>query len=246
MKPLPGLASLAWIAAMALSWAGGADAASLQVSPTSVVVQARENASGLSLSNTGSADLHAQVRVYRWTQVDGEDRLEPTQDIAISPPMLKLAGGAQQLVRVIRLGAPASTETSYRVIVDELPVDGATPSKPGLQFVLRYSVPVFLMPQGVDDIAPALHARLAGVDGSRALEIANNGRQHAQVADLAYVDGNGARHAVAAGLAGYVLPGQAKHWPLPAAIQLSPGGRFEARINGEPDAQPLPLDASAR
>jgi fimbrial chaperone protein len=242
----------ALIVALMLSITGGAHAASLQVAPTSVVVQAQQGASGLTLSNTGTTDLHAQVRVFRWTQVNGEDQLEPTRDIAISPPMVKLATGAQQLVRVIRLGAPSGSEGSYRVIVDELPVaaggDAAidTSTKPGLQFVLRYSVPVFLMPAGIADIAPELHARVTTVDGHLLLDVRNTGRQHAQLADLDYVDGSGHRTTLAAGLAGYVLPGQAKRWPLPATIASAAGGRFEARINGEADVQTLPLDAAAR
>lgn len=223
-----------------------AAAASLQVSPTSVTLQARQNADGLTLTNTGTTPLHAQVRVFRWTQEGDEDKLEPTKDITISPPMLKLAPGAQQLVRVIRLGAPpADAETSYRLIVDELPVESGE-TKPGLQFVLQYSVPVFLMPQGDPAIAPQLHARLVR-DGDRSLiEIANTGKAHAQVAELAYLSADGKSEVIAAGLSGYVLPGKTKRWPLPAALTVSASGTFKARINGEPVVQTLSLDQAAR
>lgn len=238
--------SLLVLAALVLSITGGAHAASLQVAPTSVVVQARENASGLTLSKTGNANLHAQVRVYRWTQVDGEDRLEETREVAVSPPMIKLAAGAQQLVRIIRLGAPGQAEASYRVIVDELPVDAGGDggaAKPGLQFALRYSVPVFLMPAGAGGVAPDLHARMVDDGGRRWLEVRNAGTGHAQLADLDFVDVAGHRTSVGAGLAGYVLAGQARRWPLPAALDDA-GGRFEARINGEADVRTLALDAA--
>lgn len=228
-----------------------AGAASLQVSPTSVTVQAGQNAGGLTLSNTGTTPVHAQVRVYRWTQHDGEDRLEPTRDIAVSPPMLELAPGDRQLIRVIRPGAPPSgTEASYRLIVDELPVEGAADAaKPGLQFMLRYSVPVFVMPRDVAEtataIVPVLRTRLVRDGGRSFIEIANSGRQHAQVADLAFIDADGKRHAVAAGLSGYVLPGQARRWPLPATSTAPVAGTFKARINGEPVERSLPLDQTA-
>src|SRR5688500_4736362 len=110
-----------WTLACVLSLAlcATANGASLQVSPTSVTLQAPQNADGLTLTNTGTAPLHAQVRVFRWTQQDNEEKLEPTRDLAISPPMLQLAPGAQQLVRIIRLGSPPmDAETSYRLIVD--------------------------------------------------------------------------------------------------------------------------------
>lgn len=234
-----------WAVTCGLSLAfASANAASLQVSPTSVTLQARQNADGLTLTNTGTAPLHAQVRVFRWTQLDGQETLEPTKDIAISPPMLKLESGAKQLVRVIRLGAPPSDmETSYRLIVDELPVTAVVePGKPGLQFVLQYSVPVFLMPQAGATIAPALHGRLLRDGGRPFIEINNTGKQHAQIAELGYVDASGKRHAIATGLSGYVLPGKTKRWPLPATVKVSASGTFKARINSEPVEQSLSLD----
>lgn len=237
------LAALAVACALAPAFAS---ASGLQVSPTSLTLQAEQAADGLWLSNSGDAPLQAQVRVYAWTQVDGEDTLEPAQAIAISPPMVSIPVGGRQLVRVIRTGAPAiDRELAFRVVVDELPLpDGER--DPGLQFVLRYSVPVFLAPEG--EIAPDLEARLSRYDGRPALDVVNDGRMHAQLADLDYVDGNGQRHRLKPGLIGYVLPGQRMRWPLdaPAGLLESPGGHFEARINGEPEARALPSSAPAR
>lgn len=222
-------------------------AASLQVSPTSVTLQAERNADGLTLRNTGTTTLHAQVRVYRWTQQDGDDHLEPTRDIAASPPMVELAPGAQQLVRVIRLAAPpATSETAYRLIVDELPLESTGgEARPGLQFVLRYSVPVFLLPAGADEVAPVLRVRVGRDSEGSFIEIDNSGRRHAQVADLAYIDADGARHAVAPGLSGYVLPGAMKRWSLSSTFTVSNTGTFKARINGEPVERSLSLDSTA-
>jgi fimbrial chaperone protein len=235
-----------------------AHAASLQVAPTSLTLQARQNADGLWLSNSGSESLHAQVRVYRWTQVDGEDRLEPTRDLTVSPPMLQVPAGERQLVRVIRLGPPPmEAEASYRVIVDELPVPASTPAagsaaakggavkRAGLQFVLRYSLPVFLLPAtlrqpGTASSAetapqPDLQMQLVRTGDKTQLEVANEGPAHAQIEDLVFADAQGERHAVRAGLAGYVLPGQRKRWDLPVTLHLDPSdsGAFKARVNGE-------------
>ncbi|WP_295915569.1 fimbria/pilus periplasmic chaperone [uncultured Xanthomonas sp.] len=235
---LPALAAL-WLAA-----AGAAVAASLQVAPTSVSLRAEETAQGLWLSNSGDVPLRAQVRVFRWQQRDGEDVLDPSDRIALSPPMLELAPHARQLVRVIRLDpAPTAGEDAYRILVDELPSqDAGGNASAGLQFVLRYSVPVFLKPAVAT--APALRARVVGEGESAALEVLNQGNGHAQLVDLQFVAGDGRRSAIAEGLAGYVLPGQRKRWPLPAALAQTQG-TFEARINGEPRAQSLVVDAAA-
>ena len=231
-------------AALLLVFGGLASAAGLQVAPTTVEVPSTRSAGGLTLMNNGSRPLTAQTRVFSWTQVDGEDVLEPTTDLAISPPMLELPAGATQLLRVIRLGPPPQQEASYRVIVDELPLDGGTDSDgAALRFVLRYSVPVFIAPADGQPTAPMLHARVTVADdGDRQLELQNLGNGRAQVAGLAYVAPDGERVSISPGLAGYVLPGRQRRWPLPDRLAAPSGGSFEARINGEPSARTLALD----
>ncbi|MGY0611667.1 fimbrial biogenesis chaperone [Luteimonas sp. A501] len=219
-------------------------ASGLQVSPTTVRIAAGHSADGIVLENTGTEVLHAQVRVFRWTQADGEDILEPTADLTISPPMLTLPPGGDQLVRVIRTGPPPARETSYRVVVDELPLprDEATEGRPELRFVLRYSMPVFLAPEEPVAPAPMLQASLASVDGRRHIELRNPGNGHAQVSDLALVAPDGSRRVIAPGLSGYVLPGQWRRWLLPDGLAADPAVAFEARINGEAAGRPLALD----
>lgn len=229
----------------ALAWAP-ALAAGLQVTPTILTLQAKQRADGLWLSNTGSKPLQAQVRVFRWVQDSHEERFEATRALAISPPMLELAPGARQLVRVIRLGAPPAAEESYRLIVDELP-PGDHEQTGGLQFVLRYSVPVFLAPAGDAPSAPELRARLSFEGGQPRLSVHNRGSQHAQLADLVFVDAQGGRHPIGSGLLGYALAGQGMRWTLaaPAELLRTPG-TFKARINGESTERTLALDPPAR
>lgn len=225
------------VAAALLLGAAHAGAASLQVAPTSITVAAERQAEGLLLGNTGNAPLHAQVRVYRWTQVDGQDVLEATRDLAISPPMLEVASGGEQLVRVVRLGpAPAAIEASYRVVVDELPVAAADGGE-GLRFVLRYSIPVFVASQAG---TTAHSLSLVRTPDGQAIEISNAGNGHAQVSDLALITTDGQRHDIAPGLSGYVLPDSSVRWALPANAAAR-DGHFQARINGE--ATPRTLDA---
>ncbi len=228
-----------------LALAGQAWAASLQVAPTSLTLQATQNADGLWLSNSGDEDIQVQLRVFRWTQADGEESLTPTRDLVISPPMQTIPPGQRQLVRVIRTApTPAAEETSYRVIVDELPT--ATPQQ-GLQFVLRYSIPIFIVPATPAAIAPRLQARLlTAANGGGVLEISNHGTQHAQIADLSFGKDATAMTPLMPGLVGYVLTGQTMRWPLTSPASRFAGGAFKARINSEADEQPLPVAPAAR
>ncbi|MDG2526776.1 molecular chaperone [Stenotrophomonas sp. HITSZ_GD] len=227
--------------------AGATSAASLQLAPTSITLHAGQQADGLWLTNSGSAPMQVQARVYRWTQREGRDELQPTDDLLVSPPMRSLAAGEKQLLRVVRaVPPPAAQEVGYRVIVDELP--GFDPARTGTQFVLRYSVPIFLTPPSEvgAEPAPRLRARLsADAQGQAVLELSNDGDGHAQIADLALA-GGGAPRTVQSGLVGYVLSGQTMRWPLGRPWRELQGATLLARINGEPAQRPLPLAAAPR
>lgn len=239
------------VALVVLGLACGIAAASgLQVSPVTLTLQPSQNADGLWLSNTGDNVVHAQVRVYHWTQENGEDKLTPSRNILVSPPMMQLAASDRQLIRVIRTGAPPSgagaVEDAYRVIIDELPVENQE-AKKGLQFVLRYSVPIFLEPAGTAPSAPQLTWSLSREGDHAVLEVANAGGTHAQLADLNFVDAAGRRTAVHGGLLGYVLPGAKMRWSLKTPVAtFAAGGFMETMVNGNTTQQSLPAIERAR
>ncbi|MET4677322.1 MULTISPECIES: fimbrial biogenesis chaperone [unclassified Luteibacter] len=238
MRPWPLRVAIAGaLAAMACV----AHASGLQVSPIGLRLATSTAAEALWLTNTGTESLHAQVRVFRWTQADGKDVLAPSRDLVVSPPMVTIAPGDRQLVRVIRQVAPATDgmETAYRVIVDELPVDAS--DKPGLKFVLRYSVPVFLAPAGDPTMKAALQATWESDADGPHLRIHNGGNGHAQVADLAWQGRQGHRTPLLPGLVGYALPGATMRWKLPPDARHA-DGLLRARINGEPSESTLAVD----
>ncbi|AIY41363.1 Sigma-fimbriae chaperone protein [Collimonas arenae] len=242
-----------------LAAVGKVDASGLQVAPTTVSLKATQNADGLWLSNTGDNVVHAQVRVYHWTQDGQGDQLTPSRGLVISPPMLELGIGERQLIRIIRTGAPPNgadaVEDAYRLAIDELPIDTSgkkeqqfdTPSKKGLQFVLHYSVPIFVEPVATS-IAPSQLQWSLERDGDHVmLVVSNRGGSHAQLAGLNYVDPTGRRTEITPGLLGYVLPGATMRWMLkPSAAVFAAGGTLEAMINGAKSAQHLSLADRSR
>lgn len=223
---------------------GWACASGLQVTPTSLSLNASQNAAGLSLSNTGDGVVHAQVRVYHWTQDQGGDQLTASRGLIISPPMLEVASGAEQLIRVIRVGAPPSgtnaVEDAYRLAIDELPIDA--PSGPGLHFVVHYSVPIFVQPLGVKETSPQLQWKLMRDGQHVSLEVSNEGNGHAQLAGLNFIDASGHPTEVDPGLLGYVLPRSTMRWALkPPATVFADGGTLEVMVNGQKTTQNLSL-----
>ncbi|UPG86159.1 molecular chaperone [Luteibacter aegosomatis] len=227
--PWPLRLAMAGALAIATSFAPPLRASGLQVSPIGLHLRANAQAEALWLTNTGAETIHAQVRVFRWTQRDGKDRYEASRDLVVSPPMVTIAPGDRQMVRVIRQAAPPDgAEASYRVIVDELP----TNRPKGLEFVLRYSIPVFVAPKGDASVRATLSARWSDSAEGPRLQVSNEGNGHAQIADLVRVDDHGRRTPLLPGLVGYALPGSAMTWPLPSGTPIA-GGVLKARINGE-------------
>lgn len=223
----------------------GLRAASLQVAPTSLQLSARQNAEALWVSNSGSAPVSVQARVFRWTQRDGRDQLDPTSDLVVSPPMQSLAAGQQQLIRVVRAQPEApDAQLSYRVIVDEVPT--LDPNRQGMQFVLRYSLPVFIQPDGSAAGKPELQSSvLIQPDGKVVLEVHNRGDGYAQLADLA-VGPPDRPQVFQPGLIGYVLSGQTMRWPLDIPATRLAGATLSAKINGGAQATPLSPTPPAR
>lgn len=223
-------------------------ASGLQVSPISLSLQARENASGLTLSNTGDKLVHAQVRVYQWFQDDKGDQLTPSRGLLASPPMIELKPGEKQLIRIIRAKAPpkgtAAVEDTYRLLINEIPVKSEAPQN-GLAFTLSYSLPVFVKPVGISETTPKLNwtSSLTSDGKYLHLSIKNNGNGHAQLADLKLMDSTGKFNDLHPGLLGYVLPGAIMHWKVKMPASTSTfGGKIKVMINGTQSVQDIIFD----
>ncbi|MBK8084213.1 MAG: molecular chaperone [Devosia sp.] len=82
--------------------ATSAEASSLRVAPITLKLSARA-AGMLQVWNDGRAAVQVQVRVFRWTVVNGRDVLQLTQDVIASPPMTTLLPGGGNVIRVVRV-----------------------------------------------------------------------------------------------------------------------------------------------
>ena len=232
-------AALRVLIAGLLAACGPAVASGLQVAPIGLEFTPASPAQGLWLTNTGDRLLRAQVRVFHWTQAGGKDELAPTQALVASPPMLALEPAGRQLVRVIRTGAAGASgagEDAFRLLVDELP-PAEQGQASGLQYILRYSVPVFvggINPPDETTVVSALHWSLVREGGHVMLQARNDGARHAQVSNVSLLPATGEAMVVSPGLLGYVLPRSSMRWPLKApADAVGAGAKLEARINGK-------------
>ena len=208
-----------------------AEAASLSVVPISVDVVRPAAIGTVTLRNRESRPLSAQVRVFRWTQVDGEDRLEPTEDVVASPPIVTINSGADYVVRLERIAArEIAGEEAYRAVIDELPNPNRQRNG-AIALVLRYLVPVFFL--SPDAAQPRLVWSLAHRGGATLLQAVNGGDKRIQIVDLKLGAADRALM-VGKGLAGYVLGHSTRSWVLPAKAGLTSGAAVFASSDHGP------------
>ena len=184
-------------------------AATLQVAPVTLDLDNDQRATAVYLTNSGNTPIHAQIRVYDWTQENGLDRLTQTDAVVSSPAMTSLAPGQQQLVRIIVLqpGARAQ-EQSYRLVIDELPAGAPDASHHNaVHFMLRYSIPVFIAgTQAPGSNDSALRCEVASSGAT--IQCHNTSDHHIRLSNVQALAADGQVVETLKGLAGYVLPGQ--------------------------------------
>jgi fimbrial chaperone protein len=200
------------VAAVALSLAGSAaHAQSLSVLPVNVFLQSGQKAATLSVTNSGQKPTTIQVRVYDWGQKDDEDQLTPSNIVVASPPLVTIAPGSSQVVRLILRQPPVGREATYRMVLDQIPGTG----EPGVvQMVLRLSIPIFAMP--ATKAAPQVEFHLER-DGDKLFLVGvNSGLSHQTVRDIVVTTVNGRKISAYSKASPYILAGVTRHWELDA------------------------------
>jgi fimbrial chaperone protein len=209
-----------WVAAVcALSFGLPAVAGVFSVTPVRIFMTPKDRAIAVTLSNEGDQQVALQAELNVWTQgADGADVLTPTDDLVLSPPIIKLAPKAKQVVRLASLKpADASRQLTYRLIVREIP-EAATPGKSiQVPVALALSMPVFITPP------PAARNVTCNAErkGSEVVAVCKNtGTAYAQIRE-AVLKREGAEARFEGGA--YVLPGAAKPLALKPDKPLSRG-----------------------
>lgn len=194
-----------------------AQATSMQVAPIRLVSTSLRPIAAMTVGNNEQTEIAVQAEVLEWSQVDGQDVYFATQDVLVNPSIFRLAGDSQQIVRIgLRIPREAK-ERSYRIFLQQIPLERALPGLPGtegarLQTLLRIGVPIFVPPAvATYDVRwhlKAVEALARANDGRRyALVINNYGTEHVQLTHVGVRSGQGAEIAQKS-LSQYVLAGQ--------------------------------------
>lgn len=224
--------SFSLMAFSSFSHAGG-----IRISPITVNIASQDRASLITLFNMSNDTSNLQVRVFKWTQSNGNDNLTETNDIIASPPFITLPPGGSFNFRVVRTSdAKVTGEQSYRVIIDELPKPQDKRSVgTGIGILIRNSLPLFVVnDSAIPKVQPSISAS--------GLMMANNGTRHALLSDVEITNLNTQQklRLTVNTVNGYVLENSFKNYPLSRGFYI-PGDKYQVTytVNRLPEKSTL-------
>ncbi len=205
---------LIFLALLLIIW-GRCVAANLQIDPLGIQLAPPHPVDSITLSNWGDSPILIQVKAYTWQQQGGKDIYTETQNLLITPPIVFIKPGQQQLLRLgwIKQAFPAQEEQALRLYIQQVPAQTSSnlQEKSSVMISLRIGIPVFIEPLILAQ--PELHWQIKpGKNNKLILSVENTGNMHVKIVhiDLAY---NGQL------LSGfdtfqYLLPHQTHSWEI--------------------------------
>lgn len=219
-----GLLSLLAAVVPSSSWGG-----QFSVTPVRIFMQPKDRAVAVTVTNEGDEELVMQADLYEWKQKPGgEDDLKLTEDMFLSPPIIKLAPRARQVVRLARSSPlPPGNQLTYRMIVREVPEAKPADKTVQVQIALAFSLPVFITPPGVKPQLECSTERTAP-DTVR-VGCQNRGNAYAQPREFVLTNEAGDRLA-SRDTGGYILPEIKRSFDIKRAEGPIAGGKAKLLV----------------
>ena len=209
---------------------GQAEAGQFSVTPVRMYMEPKDRALAVTVTNQDDAQLVMQADLYEWKQKPGgEDVLTPTEEIFLSPPILKLAPKSRQVVRLARVTRPqqADREITYRMVVREIPEARAPGAGSEVQIALAFSLPIFITPKNAKPILDCQAARLAA--NTVQVNCTNSGNAHTHPVSFLLSTMAGSKLAEQ-GTGGYILPDIKRSFELKRVDGNVPSGKAKLAV----------------
>ncbi len=201
------------------AWAGV-----FSVSPVRIYMAPKDRAVAVTIINDGDQELVMQADLFLWRQKPGgEEDLTLTEDMFLSPPIIKLAPKSRQVVRLARLSNAVPIEQlTYRMIVREVPEARPPSLDAQVQIALAFSMPVFISPPGAKGKLDCKVER-ASADTVKAV-CENSGSGYSHPTALLLTNNVGDK-LVSRDSGGYLLPGIKRSFDMKRVEGKIVGGR---------------------
>lgn len=206
-----------------------ASAGLFSVTPVRMYMAPKDRAIAVTITNEGDDELVMQADIFVWKQKPGgEDDLTLTEDMILSPPIIKLAPRSRQVVRLALLKPqPMVEQQTYRLIVREVPEAKSAEKGVQLQIALAFSMPVFITPPGAKRQL-VCSAERSAADTVRA-SCENTGNAYAQPREFVLSNPTGEKLAVR-DAGGYILPGIKRSFDIKRTSGRILGGKANLAV----------------
>ena len=233
-----------------LLFSAAAGAAEISVLPVGLSLTARQDRQAITVTNQGNENVTMQVDTVAWTQVGGQDKYLPTQDLLVNPPLFSMLPGRSQILRVgLRESPNGERESAYRLFLREVPpaqsagVSGDEGDSGKVRVLLELRLPVYVAPAKIVRGQQWRAQRMA--DGGVAVELVNVGSVHMVVGQLKLRAADTALDAPPLALTNTSLalfPGQSHRWEMhPKQPMIGPHIVLEAVTDRGPQNVALEL-----
>ena len=127
-------------------------AAGLSISPVVIEVDTARRAVAVTVTNQGDEAVTFQTDTLVWRQVNGVDKFDPTDELLVVPPIVKIAPHSSQVFRVtLRQPSPSPIERTYRVVLEDVSESQRATNTNGgasVGFKFAHNLPVMIAPAG--------------------------------------------------------------------------------------------------
>ena len=187
-------------------------AGSLRLDRTVLSLSGNTPVAELTVRNIGTKPSLVQTQVFSWSQNNNENELTPSQDLLVSPPIVEIAPGSSQILRVGLLAdADSQFEVPYRLIIQEVPLPDDEDDGVAVSVLLKISFPVFVKPKITAEPILTWQANRRSAN-EITVTLSNTGNAHVQVIDLDIETSEGAPIVQSESFLAYVLPGETRSW----------------------------------
>lgn len=127
-----------------------AHAGNFSVAPVRIFLKPTERSTAITINNYSDTELLLETEITSWKlNTDGTFNEQLSDDMVVSPPQMRLAPRARQVIRVARvIPVTPGEQMTYRLLVREVPQAGSAGTGYNIGLSLAFSLPIFITPAG--------------------------------------------------------------------------------------------------
>lgn len=153
--------------------------ASISLSATRVIIKESQKESAVTVRNEGD-----DILIQSWIESGSESATQNTSLLAVTPTLVKVDRGAQQIVRILYQGQglPEDRESMFWLNVQEIPRKAEGENV--LTLALRQRIKVFFRPKGLNPDVTRLVSSLIWARSNNRVTVSNPSQYYANIVGI--------------------------------------------------------------